>query len=74
MTRPGIAGDGIPHTISWAALTMARADVARGRLGHAHLLMDDLGPAASMAGTYYQLSMVDLARADGRFDDGRSRA
>ena len=68
VTRPGIAGDGIPHTISWAALTMTRADVARGRLGHAHLLMDDLAPAASMAGEYHQLSRVELARADGRFD------
>ncbi len=68
MTRPAIAGDGISHTISWAALTMARADVARGRLDAAHRLLDDLEPEPSMAGCFHQLSVVELARADDRFD------
>ena len=68
VTTAGIAGDGIHHTITWAALTMARAAVAQGRLDDAHRLTDDLQRDPAMDEGWYALSIVELARADGRFD------
>jgi DNA-binding CsgD family transcriptional regulator len=68
VTRPGIAGEGIVHTIVWAALTMTRAAVARGQLDEAHRLVDDLMPHITMVGGFHQLSEIELARAEGRFD------
>ena len=67
MTRPGIGGDGIVQTITWAALTKARASVARGWLDDAHLLLDHLR-SDMLEGGFQELSEIELARADGRFD------
>ena len=69
VTKPGIAGDGIQHTIAWAALTMARAVVVQGRLAEAHRLVDDIRPEVAVVGAFLPLSLVELARADGQFDD-----
>ena len=67
VTRPGIGGDGNRQTITWAALTKARASVARGWLEDAHLLLDDLR-SDMLEGGFQELSVIELARADGRFD------
>ena len=69
VTRPGIAGDGILHTITWAALTMGRVAVALGRFDLAHDLVDDLEPSQTVSPGFYTISVVELARGEGRFDD-----
>ena len=74
LARPVLAGAGIHHSINWMASTMARVAVAQGRFEEAHRLIDDIAPTWSAWGedSFSIISRVDLARAEGRFDEVRS--
>ena len=68
---PVIAGDGIHHHVIWSRQVLVRALVARGLLEEAHRHIDAVVPDRSRwsTGAWDILAMVELARAEGRFDD-----
>ncbi len=69
IARPVLAGTGSHHSIRWMAATMARVAVAQGRLDEAHRLIDGFDPqwVDWHEDAFAAVTVVDLARAEGRF-------
>ena len=73
LAAPVLLGEGVPHTIDWTRLSFARVEIRRGNVEAARELLAGISDTSDPwgAGTYVTLTDVDLARADGRFEDVR---